>query len=100
MSLAGCFYLAGLCCAALLAKYGYRVTVCESHYLPGTDLVLDVSLGPGSHSCPSVCLLAVHQAAVLEPQMTPQMMPLRIATYSYSSAWALLLQVVQRTRSR
>jgi phytoene dehydrogenase-like protein len=26
---------AGLCCAALLAKYGYRVTVCESHYHAG-----------------------------------------------------------------
>ncbi|MGL5796217.1 MAG: phytoene desaturase family protein, partial [Waterburya sp.] len=25
----------GLCCAALLAKYGYRVTVCESHTIPG-----------------------------------------------------------------
>jgi glycine/D-amino acid oxidase-like deaminating enzyme len=25
----------GLCCAGLLAKYGYRVTVLESHYLPG-----------------------------------------------------------------
>jgi hypothetical protein len=26
---------AGLCCAALLAKYGKRVTVCESHYIAG-----------------------------------------------------------------
>jgi phytoene dehydrogenase-like protein len=26
---------AGLCCAALLARYGCSVTVCESHYLPG-----------------------------------------------------------------
>jgi hypothetical protein len=26
---------AGLCCGALLARYGYRVTVLESHYLPG-----------------------------------------------------------------
>ncbi len=26
---------AGLCCAALLAKYGYSVTVCESHYHAG-----------------------------------------------------------------
>ena len=26
---------AGLCCAALLAKYGYAVTVLESHYLAG-----------------------------------------------------------------
>ena len=26
---------AGLCCAALLARYGQRVTVVESHYLPG-----------------------------------------------------------------
>ena len=25
----------GLCCAALLAKYGYRVTVCESHSIAG-----------------------------------------------------------------
>lgn len=25
----------GLCCAALLARYGYRVTVCESHYHAG-----------------------------------------------------------------
>ena len=25
----------GLCCAALLAKYGYRVTICESHSIPG-----------------------------------------------------------------
>ncbi|EFJ44494.1 hypothetical protein VOLCADRAFT_64714 [Volvox carteri f. nagariensis] len=27
--------IGGLCCAALLAKYGYKVTVCESHYLAG-----------------------------------------------------------------
>ncbi|GAX80962.1 hypothetical protein CEUSTIGMA_g8397.t1 [Chlamydomonas eustigma] len=27
--------IGGLCCAALLAKYGYSVTVLESHYLPG-----------------------------------------------------------------
>ncbi|KAK9903392.1 hypothetical protein WJX75_004649 [Coccomyxa subellipsoidea] len=27
--------IGGLCCAALLAKYGYRVTVCESHYHAG-----------------------------------------------------------------
>ena len=26
---------AGLCCAALLARYGYRVTVCEAHYHAG-----------------------------------------------------------------
>jgi len=26
---------AGLCCAALLAKYGYSVTVCEAHYHAG-----------------------------------------------------------------
>ena len=26
---------AGLCCAALLARYGYQVTVCESHYVLG-----------------------------------------------------------------
>ena len=26
---------AGLCCAALLARYGFRVTVCESHYVLG-----------------------------------------------------------------
>jgi len=25
----------GLCCAALLAKYGYSVTVCEAHYHAG-----------------------------------------------------------------
>ena len=27
--------LGGLCAASLLAKYGYRVTLCEAHYLPG-----------------------------------------------------------------
>nr|WP_256995695.1 FAD-dependent oxidoreductase [Halomicronema hongdechloris] len=27
--------IGGLCCAALLAKYGFRVTVCESHSIPG-----------------------------------------------------------------
>lgn len=27
--------LGGLTAAALLAKYGYKVTICESHYLPG-----------------------------------------------------------------
>jgi carotene isomerase len=27
--------IGGLCCAALLARYGYRVTVCESHTVPG-----------------------------------------------------------------
>ncbi len=27
--------IGGLCCAALLARYGYRVTVCESHTTPG-----------------------------------------------------------------
>lgn len=27
--------IGGLSCAALLARYGYRVTVCESHTLPG-----------------------------------------------------------------
>lgn len=27
--------IGGLCCAALLAKYGYRVIVCESHSIPG-----------------------------------------------------------------
>lgn len=27
--------IAGLCCAALLAKYGHSVTVVESHYLAG-----------------------------------------------------------------
>lgn len=26
---------AGLCCAALLARYGYKVTVCEAHYHAG-----------------------------------------------------------------
>ena len=26
---------AGLCCAAILARYGKRVTVCEAHYLAG-----------------------------------------------------------------
>ena len=27
--------IAGLCCGALLAKYGYSVVVCESHSIPG-----------------------------------------------------------------
>jgi len=27
--------IGGLCCAALLARYGYPVTVCESHTVPG-----------------------------------------------------------------
>ena len=27
--------IGGLCCAALLAKYGYKVVVCESHSIPG-----------------------------------------------------------------
>lgn len=27
--------IGGLCCAALLAKYGFRVMVCESHSIPG-----------------------------------------------------------------
>lgn len=27
--------IGGLCCAALLARYGFRVTVCESHYHAG-----------------------------------------------------------------
>lgn len=27
--------IGGLCCAAMLARYGYRVTVCESHYTAG-----------------------------------------------------------------
>jgi phytoene dehydrogenase-like protein len=27
--------IGGLCCAALLARYGYRVTVCEGHSIPG-----------------------------------------------------------------
>eukprot|EP00775_Hariotina_reticulata_P007610 gene7610-7812_t len=27
--------IGGLCCAALLARYGFKVTVVESHYLPG-----------------------------------------------------------------
>jgi len=27
--------IGGLCCAALLARYGYEVTVCESHTTPG-----------------------------------------------------------------
>ena len=26
---------AGLSCAAMLARYGFGVTVCESHYAPG-----------------------------------------------------------------
>lgn len=29
------YFATGLCCAALLAKYGYSVTVCEAHYLAG-----------------------------------------------------------------
>ncbi|MGB3536285.1 MAG: NAD(P)/FAD-dependent oxidoreductase [Microcoleaceae cyanobacterium] len=27
--------IGGLCCGALLAKYGYQVTLCESHSIPG-----------------------------------------------------------------
>jgi ribulose 1,5-bisphosphate synthetase/thiazole synthase len=27
--------IAGLCCGSLLAKYGYKVHVCESHYHAG-----------------------------------------------------------------
>ncbi|GIL52581.1 hypothetical protein Vafri_8402 [Volvox africanus] len=27
--------IGGLCCGGLLAKYGYKVTVCESHSIPG-----------------------------------------------------------------
>jgi phytoene dehydrogenase-like protein len=27
--------IGGLCCGALLARYGFRVTVCESHTIPG-----------------------------------------------------------------
>ncbi|GLC40753.1 hypothetical protein PLESTB_000026100 [Pleodorina starrii] len=27
--------IGGLCCGGLLAKYGYKVTVCESHTIPG-----------------------------------------------------------------
>ncbi len=27
--------LGGLCCGAMLARYGYRVTVCEAHVIPG-----------------------------------------------------------------
>ena len=27
--------IGGLSCAALLARYGFKVTVCESHSLPG-----------------------------------------------------------------
>ncbi|MGL5196484.1 MAG: phytoene desaturase family protein, partial [Chroococcales cyanobacterium] len=27
--------IGGLCCAALLAQYGFAVTVCESHSIPG-----------------------------------------------------------------
>lgn len=27
--------IGGLCCGALLAKYGYHVTICESHSIPG-----------------------------------------------------------------
>ncbi|NEP54524.1 MAG: FAD-dependent oxidoreductase, partial [Moorea sp. SIO3C2] len=27
--------IGGLCCASLLARYGFNVTVCESHSIPG-----------------------------------------------------------------
>ena len=27
--------IGGLCCAAMLGRYGYSVEICESHYLPG-----------------------------------------------------------------
>ncbi|MEO1070202.1 MAG: FAD-dependent oxidoreductase, partial [Cyanobacteria bacterium J06638_6] len=27
--------IGGLCCGALLARYGFKVTVCESHTIPG-----------------------------------------------------------------
>ena len=30
--------IGGLCCGALLARYGLDVVVCESHYLPGDAL--------------------------------------------------------------
>lgn len=32
--------IGGLCCGALLARYGHKVTVVESHYLPGADVRL------------------------------------------------------------
>lgn len=27
--------IGGLCCAAMLARYGYRVTLCEAHSIAG-----------------------------------------------------------------
>lgn len=35
---------AGLSCAALLARYGFGVTVCESHYAPGGAAHGEISL--------------------------------------------------------
>ena len=31
--------IGGLCCGALLARYGRRVTVLESHTIPGLSLI-------------------------------------------------------------
>lgn len=50
---------AGLCCAALLARYGYSVTVVESHYLPGETS--QARLASVHHICPAGCLVQSSQ---------------------------------------
>lgn len=64
---------AGLCCAALLARYGYGVTVLESHYHAGGAAHsfeiqgYSCDAGPsffaglsGAHACSGCCACALH----------------------------------------
>ncbi|KAL3135547.1 hypothetical protein ABBQ38_006025 [Trebouxia sp. C0009 RCD-2024] len=46
--------IGGLCCAALLAKYGLKVTVCESHNIPGGAAHAWVQKGYHFESGPSL----------------------------------------------